>query len=100
MIHALRQFARLLKISAILARYRLDEFLAATHLYRPMRLLAVLTPFSSSRAVRDMPRGQRLRLALPPHDRHSGLRLACQCNVLGDIKVTKLPGPFGNREER
>ena len=55
MIHALRQFARLLKISAILARYRLDEFLAATHLYRPMRLLAVLTPFGSSRAVRDMP---------------------------------------------
>ena len=64
MIHALRQFARLLKISAILARYRLDEFLAATHLYRPMRVLAVLMPFGSPRAVRDMPRGQRLRLAL------------------------------------
>ena len=39
MIHTLRQFARMLKISAILSRYRLDEFLEATHLYRPMRLL-------------------------------------------------------------
>ena len=43
---------------------------------------------------------ERMRLSLPPHDRHAGLRLACQCNVLGDVKVTKLPGPFGNREER
>jgi ferredoxin len=43
---------------------------------------------------------ERLRLSLPPHDRHSGLRLACQCNVLGDVVVTKLAGPFGNREER
>ena len=39
MIHTLRQFARMLKISAILSRYQLDEFLEATHLYRPMRLL-------------------------------------------------------------
>ena len=39
MIHSLRQFTRTLKISAILSRYRLDEFLEATHLYRPMRLL-------------------------------------------------------------
>ena len=42
---------------------------------------------------------ERVRLSLPPHDRHAGLRLACQCNVLGDVVVTKLSGPFGNREE-
>jgi len=63
MRHGLRQFARLLKISAILSRYRLDEFLEATHLYRPMRLLRVIAPWGR-RGVADKPRGERLRLAL------------------------------------
>jgi ubiquinone biosynthesis protein len=63
MIHGMKQFARLLKISAILARYRLDEFLEATHLYRPMRLLRVLAPWGA-KGVADKPRGERLRLAL------------------------------------
>ena len=63
MIHGLKQFTRLLKISAILARYRLDEFLEVTHLYRPMRLLRVLAPWGA-RGVADKPRGERLRLAL------------------------------------
>jgi len=62
-IHGLKQFGRLLKISAILARYRLDEFLEATHLYRPMSLLRVLAPWGA-RGVADKPRGERLRLAL------------------------------------
>ena len=35
------------------------------------------------------------RLKLPPHHADSGLRLACQCNVLGDVVVTKHPGLFG-----
>ena len=63
MIHGIKQFARLLKISAILSRYRLDEFLEATHLYRPMRLLRVLAPWGA-KGVADKPRGERLRLAL------------------------------------
>jgi ubiquinone biosynthesis protein len=62
-IHTFRQFARLLKISAILSRYRLDEFLEATHLYRPMRALRVLAPWGR-RGVEGKPRGERLRLAL------------------------------------
>jgi len=62
-IHGFRQFTRLLKISAILSRYRLDEFLEATHLYRPMRLLRVIAPWGR-RHVADAPRGERLRLAL------------------------------------
>jgi len=62
-IHGFRQFTRLLKISAILSRYRLDEFLEATHLYRPMRLLRVIAPWGR-RNVADAPRGERLRLAL------------------------------------
>jgi ubiquinone biosynthesis protein len=61
--HGYRQFSRLLKISAILSRYRLDEFLEATHLYRPMRLLRVIAPWGR-RNVADSPRGERLRLAL------------------------------------
>jgi ubiquinone biosynthesis protein len=63
MMHSLRQFARMLKMSAILSRYRLDEFLEATHLYRPMRLLRVVAPWGA-RGVSDKPRGERLRLAL------------------------------------
>jgi ubiquinone biosynthesis protein len=63
MIHTLRQFGRMLKISAILSRYQLDEFLQATHLYRPMRLLRLVTPWSR-RDMSDKPRGERLRLAL------------------------------------
>ena len=37
------------------------------------------------------------RLRLPPHHAESGLRLACQCSVLGDITVTKHAGLFGQR---
>jgi ferredoxin len=42
---------------------------------------------------------ERTRLSLPPHNAESGLRLACQCNVLGDLKVTKCEGLFGQRDE-
>ena len=63
MIHNMKQFARLLKISAILSKYQLDEFLEATHLYRPMRLLRVFSP-STTKEIADKPRGERLRLAL------------------------------------
>ncbi len=64
MIRALRQLGRLLKISTILARYRLDEFLAATHLYRPMRLVRVLAPWAIDKEMAARSRGERLRLAL------------------------------------
>jgi ubiquinone biosynthesis protein len=63
-IHSLKQFRRMLKISAILSRYRLDEFLQATHLYRPMRLLRVLPPWGGKKEMASRPRGERLRLAL------------------------------------
>ena len=35
------------------------------------------------------------RLRFLPHDPQSGLRLACQCSVLGDITVTKHSGLWG-----
>jgi len=42
---------------------------------------------------------ERGRLAVPPHDPGSGLRLACQARVYGDITVTKHPGFWGHRVE-
>jgi ferredoxin len=42
---------------------------------------------------------ERRRLGLPPHRADSGLRLACQVSVLGDVAVTKYEGLFGQRVE-
>ena len=38
---------------------------------------------------------EKRRLRLPPHNLDSGLRLACQVSVLGDVRVTKRSGMFG-----
>ena len=39
------------------------------------------------------------RLGFPPHQRTSGLRLACQCKVLGDLQLTKHGGLWGHRKD-
>lgn len=49
--------------------------------------------------VSDVKTRERMRLGFPPHDRSSGLRLACQTNVLGDIKVTKYRGLWGHKTQ-
>lgn len=49
--------------------------------------------------VTEMTSIEKLRLSMPPHSRQSGLRLACQCRVLGDLECTKLAGLWGNRAE-
>ncbi|HBE67156.1 MAG TPA: (2Fe-2S)-binding protein [Planctomycetaceae bacterium] len=41
---------------------------------------------------------ERVRLVVPPHVGSSGLRLACQCRVFGDITVTKHAGLWGHRK--
>jgi ferredoxin len=46
-------------------------------------------------AVSDRTRRERLRLRVPPHDPESGLRLACQTRVLGDVTVEKHDGFWG-----
>jgi ferredoxin len=52
-------------------------------------------------AVSEPTPAEKRRLALPPHDLASGLRLACQVSVLGDLSVTKHEGFFGQgRKER
>jgi len=40
---------------------------------------------------------EKFRLSLPPHNRQSGLRLSCQCEVLRDLKVTKFSGFWGQK---
>ncbi len=63
MIASLRSFARLFHIARVLLRYRLDDLLDATRLFRwmrPVRTLIAPTPAS----IRERSRGARLRLAL------------------------------------
>jgi ferredoxin len=50
-------------------------------------------------AVSEPTPAELRRLALPPHDRAAGLRLACQVNVLGDVTVTKYEGLFGQKTD-
>jgi len=60
---SLRQVPRLMRIAATLVRYRLDELVEGTHLFRPLRWLRPLLP--KPRAdIAQMARGARLRLAL------------------------------------
>jgi ferredoxin len=40
---------------------------------------------------------EQRRLAIIPHKAGSGVRLACQVSVLGDLVVTKPAGLFGQR---
>ena len=45
--------------------------------------------------VSELTQMEKARLRVPPHDREAGLRLACQVSVLGDLRVTKYDGFFG-----
>jgi len=59
----LRHLFRLVQINHVLAKHRLDEFIQATHLLRPLRFLSFLSPYRWTHTT-DVPRGERLRLAL------------------------------------
>jgi ubiquinone biosynthesis protein len=60
----LRVIARLIEIQRVLVRHGLDEFVRATHLYRPLRFLFLLSPWTWAVRRGDAPRAERLRLAL------------------------------------
>ncbi|MGH8151060.1 MAG: ubiquinone biosynthesis regulatory protein kinase UbiB [Steroidobacteraceae bacterium] len=60
----LRVLARLFQIQRVLLKYGLDDFVRATHLYRPVRLLVLLSPGIGRARRRTLPRSERLRLAL------------------------------------
>src|SRR6204780_767089 len=60
----LRVVARLLQIQRALVRHRLDEFVRATHLYRPLRYLYYFSPWTWFQRRIGGSRAERLRLAL------------------------------------
>src|SRR5690349_1109585 len=60
----LRVIARLIEIQRVLVRHGLDEFVRATHLYRPLRFVFLLSPWTWAVRKRDEPRAVRLREAL------------------------------------
>jgi ubiquinone biosynthesis protein len=59
-----RVLVRLLQIQRALVRHRLDDFVRATHLYRPIRLLRLASPWTWFQRSAGATRGERLRLAL------------------------------------
>ena len=60
----LRVVVRLLEIQRVLLRHGLDDYVRATHLYRPLRFLFFLSPGIWFERRRRATRGERLRLAL------------------------------------
>ncbi|GAC1461012.1 MAG: ubiquinone biosynthesis regulatory protein kinase UbiB [Steroidobacteraceae bacterium] len=59
-----RVLARLIQIQRVLLRHGLDDFVRATHLYRPLRFIFFLSPDVWFERRRRANRGERLRLAL------------------------------------
>jgi ubiquinone biosynthesis protein len=60
----LRVATRLLQIQRVLVRHGLDDFVRATHLYRPLRFLFYLSPWTWFQRRRGATRAERARLAL------------------------------------
>ncbi len=60
----LRIAIRVLQIQRALVRHGLDDFIRATHLYRPFRFLFYLSPWTWFQRSTGVTRGERLRLAL------------------------------------
>src|SRR6267154_356140 len=60
----LRVVVRLLTIQRALVRHGLDDFIRATHLYRPFRFLFYFSPWTWFQRSAGANRGERLRLAL------------------------------------
>src|SRR5580698_7361735 len=60
----LRVIVRLIEIQRVLLRHGLDDFVRATHLYRPLRFIFYLSPGLWFERRRKASRGARIRLAL------------------------------------
>jgi ubiquinone biosynthesis protein len=59
-----RVFLRLMQIQRVLLRHGLDDYVRATHLYRPLLALRYLAPWTWFDRSPGRTRGERLRLAL------------------------------------
>ena len=100
---------RLLEIQRVLMRHGLDEFVVATHLYRPLRFLSFLQPATWFVRREAGTRGERLRLALEelgPIFIKFGQTLSTRRDLLPDdiadelVKLQDRVPPFGDREAR
>lgn len=60
----LRLLLRLLDIQRVLVRHGLDDLITSAHLFRPVRFLFYLSPFTWFSKRSSGPRGQRIREAL------------------------------------
>ena len=60
----LRLLLRLLAIQRVLVKHGLDELISATHLFRPMRYIFRLSPWTWLQKRSKQPRGVRIREAL------------------------------------
>lgn len=59
----LGQISRLIQINHVFGKHRLDEFILAIHVFRPLRFISWLSPYRWRKTVTQS-RGERLRLAL------------------------------------
>lgn len=48
--------------------------------------------------VSEMTAIEKWRLGFPPHNQSNDLRLACQCVVQGDLRLTKFAGLWGHKD--
>ena len=53
----LRVLARLIQIERVLVRHRLDDFVRATHLYRPLRFVFFISPWTWFQRGSNLTRG-------------------------------------------
>lgn len=49
--------------------------------------------------INPLTKMEKWRLNFPPHNIENGLRLACQCQVFGDLEVEKYDGFWGQINE-
>jgi ubiquinone biosynthesis protein len=100
---------RLLEIQRVLMRHGLDEFIVATHLYRPLRFLSFIQPATWFKRRHTGTRAERLRLALEelgPIFIKFGQTLSTRRDLLPDdiadelVKLQDRVPPFGETEAR
>ena len=60
----LRLIFRLLAIQRVLVKHGLDDLIVSAHLFRPLRYLFLLSPWTWGQRKSDKPRGERIREAL------------------------------------
>ena len=89
-----RVLARLLQIQRALVRHGLDDFVRATHLYRPFRFLVYLSPWTWFQRSIGVTRGENVSVKYELFENANGSVLelktpAGQPAQMGGITVTK-----------